>query len=266
MPHFILLPMEDVIRITTIQSFLNWEDIQGNLQAFSEKFFNLTGESDLVVLPEMFTSGFSMNAQTLGEDMDGATMAWLKEQSRNIEALVLGSFIAKEGGKFYNRLVAMQPNGKFLTYDKKHLFAPGGEHLHYTAGNRQLTFNWQGWKIKPLICYDLRFPVWSRNTSRYDILIYIASWPNTRSEHWKQLLIARAIENQSYVIGVNRIGTDGNGLHHQGDTMVVDYAGKILYHAADREEVHTLELDRLKLSEYRNALPFLRDRDDFILL
>ena len=230
---------------------------------FSERLSGLAGRTDLVILPEMFTTGFSMAAPTLAEGMDGAAMQWLREKAAELGAVVTGSFIAKENGHFFNRLVWMQPDGNFSFYDKRHLFTLAGEQHTYTPGDKMLTINLKSWKICPLICYDLRFPVWSRNTEGYDLLIYVANWPEARSHHWKQLLIARAIENQAYVAGVNRSGTDGNGFNYSGDTSVIDFSGKTLYQVTGREEVSTLELSRGQLSDYRKKLPFLADRDEF---
>ena len=252
-----------MLRITTIQTALHWENIQANLQMFSEKLSGLAGLTDLVILPEMFTTGFSMSAPNLAEGMDGKTMLWLKARAAELNAVVTGSFIAEENGRFFNRLVWMQPDGIFETYDKRHLFTLAGEHGTYTAGDKKLIVNWKGWKVCPLICYDLRFPVWSRNAEGYDLLIYAANWPETRSHHWKQLLMARAIENQAYVAGVNRSGTDGMGFQYSGDTSVVDFSGKILYQVSGEEDVFTVGLSLEKLQDYRKSLHFLADKDEF---
>ncbi len=252
-----------MLRITTIQTSLHWENIQANLDMFSEKLSGLAGKTDLVILPEMFTTGFSMNAEALAEEMDGKTMQWLSAKASALNAVVTGSFIAKEKGKFFNRLIWMQPDGVFEVYDKRHLFTLAGEHEVYAAGDKKLIVNWKGWKICPLICYDLRFPVWSRNTEDYDLLIYMANWPEARSHHWRQLLMARAIENQSYVAGVNRSGSDEKGLNYTGDTSVIDFSGKILYQVADVEDIFTTGLSLEKLKEFRKKLYFLADRDEF---
>lgn len=256
--------MPDILRTTTVQADLVWEDVASNLAKFSLSLGGLAGETDLVVLPEMFSTGFSMDAQRLAEPMDGRTMQWLAKQAKAIGAVVAGSFIATEKGRFFNRLVWMRPDGSFEHYDKRHLFSPASEHETYAAGKKKLLVALNGWNICPLICYDLRFPVWSRNVEGYDLLLYIANWPDRRSHHWKSLLLARAIENQCYVVGVNRCGQDGAGLRYSGDTAVIDFGGKVLYQAAAHsEEISTISLSREMLLEYRAGLQFLADRDEF---
>jgi len=251
------------LRLTTVQASLHWENITDNLEMFTQKLKPLKGTTDLVVLPEMFTTGFSMDAKKLAEGMDKQTVQWLVHQSNTINSVVLGSFIAVENDNYYNRLVVAFPDGSFQVYDKRHLFSLAGEHLTFTAGKELLIFEWKGWKICPLICYDLRFPVWSRNTDLYDLLIYTANWPDRRRQAWKALLAARAVENQSYTIGVNRVGSDGTGLSYAGDTSVIDYNGNVLYRASDTEGIFTIELFKEKQNEFRNRLQFLPDRDDF---
>jgi predicted amidohydrolase len=255
--------MADQIRITTVQADLRWEDAAANLAQFESKLAGLAGATDVVVLPEMFTTGFSMDAPRLAEPMDGRTMRWLAAQAAGTGAVVAGSFIATEGGRYFNRLVWMRPDGRFELYDKRHLFTLAGEHETYTAGKSKLVTEWQGWRICPLICYDLRFPVWSRNTDGYDLLLYVANWPERRSHHWKQLLVARAIENQACVVGVNRCGTDGAGLHYTGDTSVIDHSGNLLHQATGAPDVYTATLSLKMLREYRRSLRFLEDKDDF---
>ena len=251
------------LRLTTIQSSLHWEDIPANLEMFDQKLQALSGKTDIVVLPEMFTTGFSMEAKKLAESMDGSTIDWMLKQSKTIKSVILGSFIAVENGNYYNRLIVAFPEGDYKIYDKRHLFSLAGEHLTFTAGNELLVFEWKGWKICPLICYDLRFPVWSRNTDLYDLLIYTANWPDRRRQAWKALLAARAVENQSYTVGVNRVGNDGTGFSYAGDTSVIDYNGNVLYRASDTEGVFTIELFLEKQIEFRNRLQFLPDRDVF---
>lgn len=251
------------LRLTTIQSSLHWENISANLEMFDQKLQALTGKTDLVVLPEMFTTGFSMNAPRLAESMDGQTVQWLLEQSNALNAVVLGSFIAVENEKYYNRIVVAFPDGNLQIYNKRHLFSLADEHLTFTAGNELLVFEWKGWKICPLICYDLRFPVWSRNTDLYDLLIYAANWPDRRRQAWKTLLAARAVENQSYTVGVNRVGSDGMGHAYGGDSSVIDYNGNVLYRVSDTEGIFTIELSLEKQIEFRNKLQFLPDRDVF---
>ncbi len=251
------------LRITTAQSSLHWENIAANLKMFEQKLQALAGTTDLVVLPEMFTTGFSMDAARLAESMEGQTMNWLKKQSALLNAAIIGSFIAVENQKYYNRLVVVFPDGGFKTYDKRHLFTLADEHLTFTTGKDLLIAEWKGWRICPLICYDLRFPVWSRNTDNYDLLIYTANWPNRRSHAWKALLTARAIENQSYTVGVNRVGADGTGLAYSGDTSVIDYSGNVLYQVSDTEGLFTIELSYEAQTDFRNKLSFLADRDIF---
>ncbi len=257
--------MQD-LRISLVQSILHWEAIEKNLEAFSAKISNLKGKTDLIILPEMFTTGFSMNAKALAEDMSGQTMQWFKEQAAQLQAAITGSFIAKEGDHFYNRLIFMQPDGTFAQYDKRHLFTLAKEHHTYQPGTEKIIVDWKGWKICPLVCYDLRFPVWSRNTEDYDLLIYVANWPETRSEHWKALLKARAIENQSYTIGVNRVGVDEKELVYSGDSSFFDYYGAQIFMASKTETIFTTTLSKTKLQHYRSKLDFLPDRDSFTIL
>ena len=251
------------LAVTLIQSDLHWENPEANRTMFTQKINQVSGQTDLIILPEMFTTGFSMSPEKLAEPMDGPTMQWLTQQANSVNAVVTGSFIAIENGQYFNRLIWMQPDGEFFIYDKKHLFTLAKEHEHYSAGQERLIVELKGWKICPLICYDLRFPVWSRNTVDYDLLIYTASWPVMRAEAWKSLLIARAIENQSFTIGVNRVGEDGGGYHYSGDSSVIDYAGKRMYCTSNMEDVFTAQLDFEKQKNFRSKLNFLADRDDF---
>ena len=254
--------MQD-LRISGIQSFLFWENIPNNLQQFSQKLQALKGQTDIIILAEMFTTGFSMHPAILAEDMQGSTMQWMTQQAAACQAVVTGSFIAKEKGLYYNRLIWMQPDGHFYTYDKRHLFTLANEHYHYTAGNKKLIVEWKGWKICPLICYDLRFPVWSRNVEEYDLLIYVANFPEKRSQAWKSLLIARAIENQTYTVGLNRVGEDGNGIYYSGDSMIIDYEGNLLHQGSHIESIFTTSLSFEKQQQFRQKLQFLADRDIF---
>lgn len=254
--------MQD-LRITTVQSSLHWENIDANLEQFSEKLAGLENQTDLIVLPEMFTTGFSMNAQQLAENMEGKTMQWMTAQAADKGAVLTGSFIARENGAYYNRLIWMRPDGTFETYDKRHLFRLAKEHNFYKAGTKRLVTQWKSWKICPLICYDLRFPVWSRNTENYDLLIYVANFPERRSEAWKNLLVARAIENQAFTVGVNRVGTDGKDIFHSGDTSVIDFEGRLLYRASQVEAVFSTSLSLTDLKRFRKRLSFLADGDDF---
>ena len=255
-----------MLRITTVQTDLIWQNKAANLEKFDNLLRGLLyGETDVIVLPEMFTTGFSMSPETFAEPMDGATMDFLKSKSSELNAAITGSFICVENNKYYNRLVWMQPDGQFWTYDKRHLFSLADEQKHYSAGQKQLQIEWRGWTIRPMVCYDLRFPVWSRNVppNYYDLAIYVANWPERRRFPWQSLLTARAIENQAYIIGVNRIGADGNGVSHSGDTMVVNFAGETLQHRAYTEGVETTTLSKTDLMDFRKKFTFLADQDDF---
>ncbi|HXB95195.1 MAG TPA: nitrilase family protein [Puia sp.] len=263
------------LTITTIQTDLRWEDKEANLRLLEEKILSLTAPAELVVLPEMFSTGFSMKPEFFAETMDGPTVSWMKTLAARKRIILTGSIIIREGNDYFNRLIWMQPNGVCGCYDKRHRFAYAGEDQSYTAGRKRLVASVKGWKVLPLVCYDLRFPVWSRQTPpeqdagqtadatdlEYDLLLYIANWPQRRSHAWKTLLQARAIENQCYVAGVNRIGDDGNKIFHGGDTMIVDPLGEVLYHAADREEAYSLTIQKETLTGVRQHFPFWRDAD-----
>lgn len=254
------------LTVTLIQTELDWEDVAANLRRFDRLIGHLPVATDLIVLPEMFSTGFSMNAAALAENMNGRAIGWLCETARRTGAAVVGSVIVVDDGRFYNRLCWASPNGEVASYDKKHLFRYAGEDQVYTAGSALLRIDLKGWKIRPFVCYDLRFPAWTRNTNDpYDLALFVANWPQRRAEHWRVLLQARAIENQSYVIGVNRIGTDGNGLYHSGDSSVVDPVGHILFRSAHAPCVFTLTLDRNRLDRYRQDFPAWKDADQFLL-
>lgn len=236
-----------------------------------DKIMALPDKTEIVVLPEMFSTGFSMQPKLFAETMEGETVEWMKRISSENGIVLTGSIIAEESGNYFNRLVWMLPNGQFGYYDKRHLFAYAGEHEAYTAGNKRLIASVKGWKINLQVCYDLRFPVWARQqtkneTPEYDLLIYVANWPEKRSHAWKTLLCARAIENQCYVVGVNRVGNDGNNIYHSGNSLVIDPLGQVLYHMADEEDVNTITLSKEKLTEVRTRFPFLNDADNFTIL
>lgn len=258
------------LSIACIQSELYWEDKSANLEMFEKKIQLLSEGTDLLILPEMFNTGFTMCPETLAETMDGPTVSWMKERAREKNISICGSIAIAEEGKFYNRLIWVWPDGSLSHYDKRHLFGLGMENKHYHAGFNRLIIEYKGWKICPLICYDLRFPAWSRNTDLsaekkqgpiYDLLLYVANWPERRNHAWKTLLQARAIENQAYVIGLNRVGLDGNGISHSGDSMLCDALGLIEWQCSGKEELKVLELDKTKLETIRRELPFLEDRD-----
>ncbi len=259
------------ITISTIQTSLYWEDKVANLDMLEEKIFNLRHKTEVVILPEMFTTGFSMNPALLAEGMDGASVQWMKRISAENRIILTGSLIIEEEGKFYNRLIWMMPNGEMGYYDKRHLFGYSHEDKYYHAGKKRLICSVKGWKINLQVCYDLRFPVWARQTphtlndnhTEYDVLIYVANWPERRSHAWKTLLCARAIENQCYTIGVNRVGKDGNDIYYSGNSLVIDPLGEVLYHMADDEDIFTITLEKEKLDEVRAKFPFLKDADEF---
>lgn len=276
----------DSLRVTLIQSPLHWENRDANLNMFEEKINSIDGRAEVVVLPEMFNTGFSMNAKRLSETMEGYTVKWMKRLCAAKKIILTGSLIIEENGKFYNRLIWMLPTGDLGFYDKRHLFAYAGEDEQFDAGSKRFIASVKGWKINLQVCYDLRFPVWARQSvpvqlqpdgtfekqkeedtdqPEYDVLVYVANWPEKRSHAWKTLLQARAIENQSYVVGVNRIGDDGNDIHYTGDSMVVDPLGEVLQTAGSREEVFTYTLTLEKLQAVRVRLPFLKDADPFII-
>lgn len=236
-----------------------------------DKIAALPDKTEIVVLPEMFSTGFSMQPKLFAETMEGETVEWMKRISSENGIVLTGSMIAEENGHYFNRLVWMLPNGQFGYYDKRHLFAYAGEYAEYTAGNKRLIASVKGWKINLQVCYDLRFPVWARQQTQnevpeYDLLIYVANWPEKRSHAWKTLLCARAIENQCYVVGVNRVGNDGNNIYHSGNSLVIDPLGQVLYHMADEEDVNTITLSKEKLAEVRTRFPFLNDADNFTII
>lgn len=260
------------LHFTTIQSNLYWEDKESNLLQFEKKIAAIPSPRAVVILPEMFSTGFSMQPERLAETMEGETLNWMKRVAREQRIVMVGSVIIEEEGRYFNRLVWMLPNGQFSHYDKRHLFGFAGEDQHYAAGNKRLICSVNGWKVNLQVCYDLRFPVWARQQSavagqpEYEVLVYVANWPERRAHAWKTLLCARAIENQCYVIGVNRVGKDGNGIYHSGDSMVVNPLGEVLYHQSHDEDVFTIALEKQELDAIRQQLPFLKDADDFNLL
>jgi predicted amidohydrolase len=255
------------MRISIVQTSLIWENIEANLRNFSEKLAPLAGKTDLVVLPEMFTTGFTMNATGLAEGMDGVTVRWMRETAAQLSSAVAGSFICREAGLNRNRLVFMFPDGHYEFYDKRHLFTLAGEHEVFSPGSRKLMLEWMGFRIRPMICYDLRFPVWSRNeaSDAYDLMLYVANWSSRRSQHWRSLLPARAVENQSYLVGVNIVGRDGHDLEYSGDSCVIDYSGQQLASLSSCEAVVTVSVSLQELHDYRARLPFLNDADQFLI-
>ena len=282
--------MQD-LSVTLIQTDLYWENPTANLANLEEKIAQISTHTDLIILPEMFNSGFTMNAKIVAEPMNLTTFKWLRQQAKKANAVVVGSFIVREDVHFYNRLIWMRPDGSFEKYDKRHLFRMGNEHLTFMGGKERLIVELKGWKICPLICYDLRFPVWSRQQAQshegtnaqsernaeednsqltthnsqlsYDLLIYIANWPAARSQVWDTLLQARAIENQSYCIGVNRVGNDGMGLDYSGNSAVIDFKGNQLFYEKNLEVIHNQILNYQKLIDFRTKFPAYLDADEF---
>ncbi len=256
--------MSDTLRLALIQADLAWEDKTTNLQFFENEISKI--QADIIFLPEMFTTGFSMKPEAFAETIEGDSVAWMKAQAAKSNAVITGSLIIEENGNYFNRLVWAQPNGEVITYNKRHLFSYAGEEKHYTAGTDRLIIDYKGWKIFPQVCYDLRFPVWSRNNLDYDLAFYVANWPERRSYPWTTLLKARAIENQCFLVGLNRVGDDGNGVSHSGDSMVVDPLGEPKA-SCTPSKVETLvtEITKEELDKVRNRFRFLADKDEFEL-
>jgi predicted amidohydrolase len=266
------------LTLTLIQSQLHWEDKTANLRMFEEKISGIREKTEVVVLPEMFSTGFSMKASLLAETMEGETVNWMRRVAMQKRIIVTGSLIIEEEGRYYNRLVWMLPTGQYGYYNKRHCFAFAGENEYYTPGNKRLITSVKGWKINLQICYDLRFPVWARqacpsghltggeNQPEYDLLLYVANWPGGRSYAWRSLLVARAIENQCYVVGVNRVGRDGNDIYYSGDSMVIDPSGEIVYRKTEEEAIYTLTLEKEKIMQIRSKFPFLKDADKFMII
>lgn len=256
----------ETLNVTLIQADLFWEDARKN-RANLEKLITRSPEaSKLIVLPEMFSTGFSMSPESLAETMKGDTVQWMEKQAIRAQAAICGSLIITENGNYYNRFLFVTPEGEITMYNKRHTFNMAGEGDRYKAGNEQVIIDYLGWKIFPQVCYDLRFPVFARNTSQYDVLIYVANWPKTRINAWDALLKARAIENMSYSIGVNRVGVDGNNLEYVGHSAVYDVLGNVLDIAKIEEKVVTVTLSKAHIHETRKKLPFLEDKDGFTIL
>lgn len=260
------------LTFTLIQTKLYWEDKEANLNVLAQKINSIREKTQVVILPEMFSTGFSMKPEQLAEKMDGPAVQWMRSIAATKKIILTGSLIIEEGGAYYNRLIWMLPTGEYSYYNKRHLFAYAEEDKHYTAGSQRLIASVNGWRVNLMVCYDLRFPVWARQASppaplqrrgelEYDILIYVANWPERRNTAWKTLLQARAIENQCYVIGVNRVGEDGNTIHHSGNSMVIDPLGGILYHKEQEEDTFTITLQKEPLEQIREKFPFWRDAD-----
>lgn len=255
------------LRVSLVQQPLVWHDPQANRTRFEELLLPLAGRTDLVVLPETFTTGFSMEVERIGEPAGGPTSAWLRRLAAALDAVVTGSVITLEAGGYYNRLLWASPAGELRQYDKRHLFRMGREHQHFTPGRSAWSIAWRGFRICPLVCYDLRFPVFSRRRAEldYELLLYVANWPAARADAWRQLLRARAIENQAYVVGVNRVGADGRGVGYAGDSAAIDFLGRTLADAAETAALLTVELSAAPLAAYREGFPAHLDADRFTL-
>ncbi|MCK8479221.1 amidohydrolase [Psychroserpens algicola] len=258
--------MHDILKIALVQSNLVWENPEQNRINFRNTIESITDPVDLIILPEMFTSGFTMNADPVAENMTGKTIVWLQQLAQLKQAAITGSLIIKEDHKYYNRLLFVHPDGTINHYNKRHTFTLAGEHKVYESGAQHTIITYKGWKLKPLVCYDLRFPVWSRNTEDYDVLFYVANWPKIRIAAWNTLLKARAIENMSYCVGVNRVGLDGNGYEYSGHSAAYDALGERLDTIPEaKEAIDIITLEKEHLSTYRTKLGFLKDRDTFTL-
>jgi predicted amidohydrolase len=256
--------MQKELKVALLQSNLVWEDPEKNRDNFTKKIMGVSNEVDVIILPEMFISGFTMNAPQVAETMKGKTVGWMKDLASKKEAAIVGSLVISENNKFYNRLLFVEPSGYISFYDKRHTFTLVGEDKIYTAGKEKVILHYKGWKIRPLICYDLRFPVWSRNTEDYDVLLYVANWPKPRVSAWDALLKARAIENMCYCIGVNRVGFDGVNSEYSGHSAVYNVLGeRITSFEPNKQDIQVVRLEKRHIEVYRNKLKFLDDRDVF---
>ena len=256
--------MKNELNIVGIQSSIVWEKPAANLEYFGQQISKLPSTVDLVILPEMFTTGFSMNPISIAETMGGPTIKWMVTTAKINRMALVGSVVIKENAQYFNRLFFIHPNGHIETYDKRHLFTLAKENDQYTSGNERLIVLYKGWRICPLICYDLRFPVWSRNTNEYDLLVFVANWPSIRIHAWDTLLKARAIENMSYCIGVNRVGEDTNGYKYNGHTTAYDFLGKEIASTSEgKEDLLQCVISKSKQHEIRQKLNFLNDQDSF---
>lgn len=254
------------LKITTFQAYIFWENISRNLDNLANRISALRESTDLIILPEMFNTGFTNNVEKCAEKMGGQTMMWMYDMARMYECVVCGSLIIEENGRYFNRFIWMNADGTYVQYDKRHLFSLAKEDQVFTPGNKRIIVELKGWKICPMICYDLRFPVWSRNLGgAYDILLYVANWPDARSGHWKSLIPARAIENQAFVIGVNRVGHDGNELYYSGNSMCISPTGNVIYFKPEYEDLYTFTIYPKDLEEAKSKYPFLKDSDAFTL-
>lgn len=256
--------MYNEIKIVAIQASLVWQNPAENRRYFEQKIRQLDKDTDLVMLPEMFSTGFTMQPSPVAETMHGSSVLWMINMAKTYDIAIIGSMVIQENHKYFNRAIFVSPTGDIETYDKRHLFAIAGEDRQYTSGNNKIIINFKGWRICPLVCYDLRFPVWSRNTDNYDLLLFMANWPITRIDAWDTLLKARAIENMSYCIGVNRIGKDDNGYQYNGHTSAFNFLGEKIAHTKEGiEDLLYCKISKTELLEFRSKLNFLKDQDSF---
>lgn len=260
------MPAEQ-LHITIIQPDIVWENKEANLLQYEKMIAAITGNKQIVALPEMFSTGFSMAPERLAEPMDGHSVKWMASMAAKHRCILTGSLIIEEEGKYYNRMLWVQPDGRIGAYDKRHLFAYADEDKHYTPGDKRLIVSVNGWRINLAVCYDLRFPVWVRNQGdEYDVLLYVANWPEPRSLAWRTLLQARAIENQCYVVGVNRVGKDGKDINYQGESSVFGPLGELIWQQPATPACNTITLEKETLQKVRTKMPFLADADKFLLL
>ena len=256
--------MSKELNIVAIQANLTWGNPEKNRLYFEQVINKLTSNTNLVVLPEMFSTGFTMKPSSVSETMNGATVSWMINMAKTHNIGIIGSMVIQENNQYFNRAIFVHPSGSLEIYDKRHLFSLAGEDRQYTPGTNRIVIQFKGWRICPFICYDLRFPVWSRNTDNYDLLLFMANWPIPRIDAWDTLLKARAIENMSYCIGVNRIGEDENGYQYNGHTSAYNFLGeKVASTAEGKEDVLHCEISKTKLDEFRQKLNFLKDQDSF---
>lgn len=259
--------MQETLRLALVQPDLAWQDAAANRDLLTPLLSPLAGSTDLVILPEMFTSAFAIGSGAIAEQAPGPSLDWMREQARQLDAALCGSVAIEDQGRRYNRLYFVTPDGRHWHYDKRHLFRMLGEHKRYAGGNDRLLVEWRGWRILPLVCYDLRFPVWCRNTAEqpWDLMVVVANWPAPRTMHWEALLKARAIENLAFVAGVNRVGVDGNSLAYDGASQAVDPCGEIVAHAGAAATVCRANLSRKTLLDWRETFPAWMDADHFTL-
>lgn len=256
--------MSDILRLSLVQSDLLWGDVNANLNQFTQQLAKLKGKTDLIVLPEMFTSGFMMSGKDEIASYNDMAVAWMCEQAKCLDSYIMGSCIVKINNSFYNRMYTVSPGGDVSTYDKRHLFRMGNEHEHFSGGNEKGIVNIGEWRIRPIVCYDLRFPVWSRNQQDYDLLICVANWPDARRDVWNTILKARALDNQVYVAGVNRVGKDGMDLSYAGDSTLIDARGKRLAKCEDyKNDIQTVNISLSDLQSFRKKFPVYLDADEF---